>query len=77
MSPICTLTAALASAGRTRKKVKIRFARPRLKEKTTMYITPFQCGLIVGGIIGGLMMMLMDAYSGWKLMIKQQKEMDR
>ena len=41
-----------------------------------MYITPFQCGLIVGGLVGGLLMMIMDAYSGWRMMIKQQKEKD-
>lgn len=41
------------------------------------YLTPFQAGLLAGIFIGGMIMWILDAYSGWKLMIKQQKEKDR
>ena len=41
------------------------------------YLTPFEAGFLLGAFIGASALALMDAYSGWKLMLKQQQEKDR
>ena len=40
------------------------------------YLTPFESGFFLGAFVGASTLALMDAYSGWKLMLKQQKEKD-
>jgi hypothetical protein len=47
------------------------------QEKPNMYITPFECGLIVGSAIGSLGMWVLDAYGEWKKYKIRNEEKDK